>query len=126
MPQPSSSTRPTDAPDRLQPPRGERVLRRQFTTDVSPRRIFCSRECRLKARTQRPGAGRTHLSGLQRRLRRPQEPSGRSTARPPGAAVNWTLAALTPALFLTGVFVVLRARRTRPGVYAKLATTDID
>ncbi|WP_406396626.1 APC family permease [Streptomyces sp. NBC_00882] len=43
-----------------------------------------------------------------------------------GPVVNWTLAALTPALFLTGVFVALRIRRTRPDVYAKLATTDID
>jgi hypothetical protein len=43
-----------------------------------------------------------------------------------GPAVNWTLAALTPVLFLTGVFVALRTRRTRPDVYAKLATTDID
>ncbi|GGS29472.1 amino acid permease [Streptomyces humidus] len=42
-----------------------------------------------------------------------------------GPAVNWSLAALTPVVFLTGVFVALRVRRRRPDVYARLATTDI-
>ena len=43
-----------------------------------------------------------------------------------GPAVNWSLVALTPAVFLAGVALALRLRRARPEVYAKLATTDID
>ncbi|TLS43704.1 APC family permease [Streptomyces montanus] len=43
-----------------------------------------------------------------------------------GPAVNWTLVALTPAVFLTGVVLAARMRRRRPHVYAKLATTDVD
>ncbi|MEU9245339.1 APC family permease [Streptomyces sp. NPDC048385] len=43
-----------------------------------------------------------------------------------GPAVNWTLAALTPAVFLTGVVLAARMRRSRPDVYARLATADID
>ncbi|MEV5952170.1 APC family permease [Streptomyces sp. NPDC051987] len=43
-----------------------------------------------------------------------------------GPVVNWTLAALTPVLFLAGALYALRVRRIRPDVYAKLATTDID
>ena len=45
-----------------------------------------------------------------------------------GAAplVNWTLIALTPLVFATGVVLALRIRRRRPDVYAGLATTDVD
>jgi amino acid transporter len=43
-----------------------------------------------------------------------------------GPAVNWTLVALTPVVFLTGVALAARMRRTRPDVYARLATTDVD
>ncbi|MFI6014628.1 hypothetical protein ACIBAG_38595 [Streptomyces sp. NPDC051243] len=41
-------------------------------------------------------------------------------------AVNWTLVALTPAVFATGAALALRIRRNRPDVYARLATTDVD
>jgi amino acid transporter len=41
-------------------------------------------------------------------------------------AVNWTLIALTPAVFLVGVLLAGRMRRTRPDVYARLATTEVD
>ncbi|MEH0442276.1 MULTISPECIES: APC family permease [unclassified Streptomyces] len=44
-------------------------------------------------------------------------------AAPP---VNWTLIALTPLVFMTGVVLALRIRRNRPDVYAGLATTDVD
>ncbi|NUR01089.1 MAG: APC family permease [Streptomyces sp.] len=43
-----------------------------------------------------------------------------------GPAVNWSLVALTPAVFLIGVVLAARMRRTRPYVYAGLATTDVD
>lgn len=43
-----------------------------------------------------------------------------------GPAVNWTLIALTPVVFLTGVVLAGRMRRTRPDIYARLATTDVD
>jgi amino acid transporter len=43
-----------------------------------------------------------------------------------GPAVNWTLVALTPAVFLVGVALAARMRRTRPDVYAGLATTDVE
>ncbi|MFI1506118.1 APC family permease [Streptomyces sp. NPDC020597] len=45
-----------------------------------------------------------------------------------GAAplVNWTLIALTPLVFATGAVLALRIRRSRPDVYAALATTDVD
>ncbi|GGY14068.1 hypothetical protein [Streptomyces djakartensis] len=43
-----------------------------------------------------------------------------------GPAVNWTLVALTPAVFLAGVALALRLRRARPDVYARLGTTDVD
>lgn len=43
-----------------------------------------------------------------------------------GPAVNWALVALTPAVFLIGVTLAVRMRHTRPDIYAKLATTDID
>ncbi|MGW1274709.1 amino acid transporter, partial [Streptomyces sp. NPDC002491] len=45
-----------------------------------------------------------------------------------GAAplVNWTLIALTPLVFATGVLLALRIRRNRPDVYAGLAATDVD
>jgi amino acid transporter len=43
-----------------------------------------------------------------------------------GPAVNWTLVALTPAVFLAGVVLAARIRRTRPDVYARLATTDVE
>lgn len=41
-------------------------------------------------------------------------------------AVNWTLVALTPIVFATGVALALRIRRNRPDVYARLSTTDVD
>ncbi|MFF7261002.1 APC family permease [Streptomyces sp. NPDC008159] len=40
--------------------------------------------------------------------------------------VNWTLVALTPAVFATGVVLATRIRRRQPEVYAKLATTDVE
>ena len=43
-----------------------------------------------------------------------------------GPAVNWSLVALTPVVFLIGVALAGRIRRTRPDVYARLATTDVD
>ncbi|SFO10540.1 hypothetical protein SAMN04487980_10621, partial [Streptomyces sp. cf124] len=43
-----------------------------------------------------------------------------------GPTVNWSLVALTPAVFLSGVALAARIRRTRPDVYGKLATTDVD
>ncbi|MFF4018285.1 APC family permease [Streptomyces sp. NPDC001843] len=43
-----------------------------------------------------------------------------------GPAVNWSLVALTPAVFLVGVALAVRLRRVRPDVYAKLGTTDVD
>ncbi|KUO09730.1 APC family permease [Streptomyces sp. DSM 15324] len=43
-----------------------------------------------------------------------------------GATVNWTLIALVPAVFLAGMARAALIRRTRPEVYAKLATTDVD
>jgi len=43
-----------------------------------------------------------------------------------GPAVNWSLVALTPAVFLTGVLLARRLRRDKPEVYARLATTDVD
>jgi hypothetical protein len=43
-----------------------------------------------------------------------------------GPLVNWTLIALTPLVFATGVVLALRIRRRRPDVYAGLATTDVD
>ncbi|WP_425246967.1 APC family permease [Streptomyces sp. NEAU-NA10] len=43
-----------------------------------------------------------------------------------GPTVNWTLVALTPAVFLAGMALAARIRRTRPDVYVKLATTDVD
>ncbi|MEE1761329.1 APC family permease [Streptomyces sp. SP18BB07] len=43
-----------------------------------------------------------------------------------GPTVNWALVALTPAVFLAGMALSARIRRTRPDVYAKLATTDVD
>jgi amino acid transporter len=43
-----------------------------------------------------------------------------------GPAVNWTLIALTPVVFATGAALAVRIRRSRPDVYARLATTDVD
>ncbi|WP_048821657.1 APC family permease, partial [Streptomyces ipomoeae] len=43
-----------------------------------------------------------------------------------GPTVNWSLVALTPAVFLAGMVLATRIRRTRPDVYARLATTDVD
>jgi len=43
-----------------------------------------------------------------------------------GPAVNQMLIGLTPVVFATGAALALRIRRSRPDVYARLATTDVD